>query len=143
MGTWSPGRIRLVWPEGHPQHGLEVVMRRQRIGEVIHSLADPPKSQEELAAMTPAEVAAWGIERSERSLAEYASLIVEWNFDPYGDGAPIPIDVAGIKLLDQDTYDAIDNAYTAAVRRVSPPLPQPSPDGAQLAEELTLPMEPL
>jgi hypothetical protein len=143
MGTWSPGRIRIVWPEGHPQYGLEVVMRRQQLGEVINSLVDPPRTREELERMTPKEVAEWSIARSERNLKDFAELVVSWNFDPYDTGEPIPVTVESVKLLDQATYDAIDEAYTAAVRRVAPPLPQPSPDGEPSGEELTLPQEPL
>lgn len=118
-------------------------MRRQRIGEVLGGLVDRPKTQEELEAMDPDELVIWGSERSERNIAEFAELIVEWNFDPYDTGEAIAIDADGVKLLDQDTYDAIQDAYTAATRKVAPPLPQPSDDGEPSPVALMLPQEPL
>jgi hypothetical protein len=143
MGTWSPGRIRLVFPEGHPQHGLEVVMRRQRIGEVLTDLiAAPPRTEDELAAMTRDERAAYAVALSERNIAEFASLVVGWNFVD-DDGEPVLPSAAGVMLLDQQAFESIQTAYTEATRRVSPPLPPPSDDGEPSEAALTLPMEPL
>lgn len=141
--TWSSGRIIIDFPPGHTQHGLEVVMRRQRIGEVLDSLADRPKTDAELAAMTPDEIAIWGTERSERNIAEFAELVIGWNFDPWELGEPIEISSRSVKLLDQNTYDAIQDAYTEATRRVAPPLPEPSDGGEPSEAALMLPQEPL
>lgn len=118
-------------------------MRRQRIGEVLAGLVDRPKTDDELAAMTPDEIAAWGTARSEANISEFADLIEEWNFDPFDTGTPIAIDAGSVKLLDQQTYDAIGDAYAEATRKVSPPLPQPSDGGESSAVALTLPQEPL
>lgn len=118
-------------------------MRRQRIGEVLSSLVDRPKTTDELTAMTPDEIAAWGTARSEANISEMADLIVEWNFDPYDLGTPIAIGADSVKLLDQQTYEAIGDAYAEATRKVSPPLPQPSPAGESSGVALTLPQEPL
>jgi hypothetical protein len=143
MGTWSPGRIRLVFPVGHPQHGLEVVMRRQRIGEILGDLAEAATgpTDEDFNAMPARERAANALKLSERNIVEFAGLVAEWNFAE--DGIPVPIDVEGVKRLDQQAFEAIQAAYAEATRKASPPLPQPSPNGEQSEAVLSLPQEPL
>jgi hypothetical protein len=150
--TWSAGRIIIGFPAGHPQHGLEVVMRRRRIGEVLNDLAEPaPKTREELEAMDRAEQAAELARLSQANLEEYASLIVDWNFAvPVKDertgkyvDQPVPVGVDGLLQMDDDTFTAIQEAYTTATRRVAPPLPEPSGGGEPSEEALMLPQEPL
>lgn len=144
MGTWSPGKIRLVFPEGHPQHGLEVVMRRQRIGEVLTDLtAGAPPSDEEFAAMSRDERAKYALERSQRNIEEFAGLVVSWNFAADETSEVLPVTADSVLLLDDGTFEALQDAYRAATRKVAPPLPQPSDGGEPSEEELTLPQEPL
>lgn len=150
--TWSAGRVVIDFPQGHPQHGLEVVMRRRRIGEVLDDLtAPPPKSREELTAMTREEQQAYTAQMSSDSIAELAGLIVDWNFAvPVKDeetGAwvdtPVPLGPDGVLLMDDDTFTAIQDAYRTATTRVAPPLPEPSDAGEPSEAALMLPQEPL
>lgn len=150
--TWSAGRIIIGFPEGHPQHGLEVVMRRRGIGEVLADLTSPPpKSREELQAMPREEVNAELLRISEQNMAEIADLVVDWNFavtvkdektGKWVDRA-VQVSLEGIRLMDDDTFAAIQDGYTEATRRVAPPLPQPSDGGEPSEVELKLPQEPL
>lgn len=117
-------------------------MRRQRIAEVLTDLtANTPPTDAEFEALTPQERAAYAVALSERNIAEFAGLVVEWNF--VDNDAPVPVSVDGVKMLDQQAFEAIQAAYIEATRKVSPPLPQPSPAGEPSEAALTLPMEPL
>lgn len=118
-------------------------MRRQRIGEVLSDLsAPPPPTDEQFERMTREEKAAYALDRSERNIAEFAGLVVEWNFAG-DDGEVLPITSDSVMLLDQQAFESIQNAYAEATRRVAPPLPRPSPAGELSEEALTLPQEPL
>lgn len=150
--TWSPGRVLVKFPKGHPQFGLEVLMRRQRVGEILDDVAaGAPLTEAEMAEMSRDEQTRWAVEQAERNIAEFAELLVEWNFalpevDPDTGkvvDAPVPATVDGVKLLDEETFRAIQDAYKSVTRLVAPPLPQPSDGGEQSEAALTLPQEPL
>lgn len=118
-------------------------MRRKRIGEVLSGLADGlPPSDEEFARMSREAQAEYALQRSERNIAEFASMVTEWNFTD-DDGQPVPITPEGVKLLDNQAYEAIEAAYDEATRKVPRPLPQPSPVGEPSEVALSLPQEPL
>lgn len=150
--TWSAGRIIIDFPEGHPQHGLEVVMRRRRIREVLDDLTvPPPKSREELAELSGEEQQAYVAQLTANAVGELIELVVDWNFAvPVKDektGAwvdkPQPVSIESAMLMDDDTFNAIQDAYRLATTRVAPPLPEPSDAGEPSEEALMLPQEPL
>lgn len=150
--TWSAGRIVICFPEGHEQHGLEVVMRRQRIGEVISGLnVAPPPTRDDFNAMPRDEAQAALARITENNLREFAELLVDWNFAvPVKDektgkwvDRPVPVGLEGARELDDDTFSAIQDAYLQATKRVAPPLPQPSDGGEPSEAALKLPQEPL
>jgi hypothetical protein len=122
-------------------------MRRQRIFEIMEDLEDAiaaaAPTGDEVAAMDPIERAKWAKRQSLKNVEEFVALVVEWNFDPDDTGVPAPVSVESAMQLDNDTFEAIQEHYAQATRKASPPLQQPSPDGAPSVEELTLPMEPL
>lgn len=153
MGTWSLGKINVRWPEGHPQHGLEVCLRRRPVGEVLEELKHPTDrptvSDEAFEAMTIEERARHSADIAEFNLREFAELLISWNFvqQTTVNGElieqPILADYEGLLEMDNETVSELRKAYDEATTRVAPPLPQPSDAGVPLEEALTLPQEPL
>lgn len=143
MGVWMPGTVTLEWSAGHYLHGLEIVMRRKSLGEVIDQWTALGAEMDETkwSALPLAERAA----KLRTSAEDLAALIVEWNGADRRTGEPIAPDADGVcRLLTFDDIEDVWTAYRERTTRVSPPLPQSSDDGsASEAQVLELPTEPL
>lgn len=132
------GRVILEWPEDHELHGLEVVMRRRPLGEVMDAWA----------AGDEVESIPWDdrtrkqhVEFNRRSVADLASLLVSWNLEddrgqpivlPDLDGTDEALDARVAVLLqhcDAPMITDMRTAYNTALIRVAPPLPQSSEPG--------------
>ena len=144
MALWQLGRIVLEWREPGPMQGLEIVMRRRPLGEVIEKvwLVDDPDRDDERrwSELTWAERA----ERARTSAANIVELVVSWNIDG-GDGEPAPVTAETLlQACDFDAINSIWEKYGEATTRVAPPLPSSS-GGGEPSEEtaLQLPTEPL
>jgi hypothetical protein len=140
MGNvWAPGVATLYWPEGHYLHGLEIVMRRRPLGEVLDLWREfGSDDQRLLRDMTPAERA----DSMQDSVEKLAKLVEEWNAVDRKTREPIEPTVEGLlATLGFDDVDDVWTAYRDATTRVAPPLPPSSADGSPSAEaELQLPM---
>lgn len=153
-GSWALGRILLRFPEGHPMHGLEVLMRRRlmrepEIDEYFEWLSD-----EQLEELSDGAKREYAEALTEHRCAQFARLLIRWNFTeivetegPNGEivetEVKVPPTAEGVGRLDVETFTALWLAYDEATTRVAPPLPQRSDDGERSEVESTLPQESL
>lgn len=118
------GRVILEWPEDHELHGLEVVCKRQPLGEVIAEWADDIDDTT-WDAMTRDQ----RTERTRANAAKLADLIVEWNFED-AKGQTVKPTAAGVLAhCDGLMISDMRTAYNTAISRVAPPLPTSSGPG--------------
>lgn len=119
------GRVILEWPEDHELHGLEVVCKRQTLGEALAEWADDDVDAAAWDALTRDQRA----ERTRRNAAKIADLIVEWNFED-AKGQPVKPTAAGVLAhCDGLMISEMRTAYNTAISRVAPPLPTSSGPG--------------
>jgi hypothetical protein len=151
-GSWALGRIWLKFPPGHPQHGLEVLMRRRLMREAEPDEEFDWLTDEQFEALTQKDRRAYLAAQVEHRCREFARLLIKWNFDEpvyddegdeTGERIKVPPTAEGVGRLDPETFAALWTAYNEATTVVPPPLSQPSDAGEPSAEELTLPQEPL
>jgi hypothetical protein len=122
---WQRGKITLVWSEGHDLHGLEIVMRRRALGEIIQGWQEEGNDDRPWSEMSGPEKAA----QARRNAAYLAGLIVSWNLAG-DDGAPVAPTVEGLlRACDDDMIADMRTAYLEATLRVAPPLPASSDAG--------------
>jgi hypothetical protein len=131
------GRIILEWPEGHDLHGLEVVMRRRPLGEVMDAWA----TADELESIPwDDRTKEQHIELNRRNVAELAGMLVSWNFEDQR-GRPVVLPEAlerRVEVLlrhcDAPMITDMRTAYNTALIRVAPPLPPSSAPGPEATE---------
>jgi hypothetical protein len=135
VGFQRQGRIyRLVWPEGHENHGLEVRVRAlsiddlSRIGGMAELDLSRDNGPEALGAL-------------DDMLALFASKLVGWNIDD-DQGEPVPATLAGVKAQDLDFVLELVDAWMTAAAGVAPPLSESSTGGGTPLAA-SIPMEPL
>lgn len=71
----------------------------------------------------------------------FAQALASWNLEEE-DGTPIPTSLDGIRSLEPTLALSLIRSWVTATVGVSPPLPQPSPDGKP-SLEASMPMVPL
>lgn len=133
MGFKREAKVyKLVWPEDHENHGLEVRMRGLAVGELaaLGGMADlgGPATAEALAAL-------------DDLLRLFASKLVGWNLDD-DQGEPVPATYDGVQTLDNEFVMQLVDAWMTATAGVSPPL-SPSSIGGGTSLAGSIPMEPL
>lgn len=134
MGYRSKGkRYRLVWPEDHAQHGLEIVTR----GATVQTIMDASRAQ--TVVKRHGTLSPEGIEAVETMLGILASALIDWNFED-DDGNQVKADRAGLKQLDDDELLNVLTCWTKAVTGVDVPLGRPS---TPIGKAPPIPMEPI
>jgi hypothetical protein len=135
MGFRRQSKVfRLVWPEGHDNHGLEVKVGALSIGELskIGGMAEldlqADNGPEAMAAL-------------DEMLALFADKLASWNLEDE-DGAPVPADLDGVRGQDLDFIMEMVDAWMTAAAGVLPPLSSGSTDGGTPLAA-SIPMEPL
>jgi hypothetical protein len=135
VGFQRQGKVyRLVWPEGHDNHGLEVRMRPLSIAELqqIGSMAELDLSSD----AGPEAMAAL-----DDMIGLFASKLIGWNLDD-DQGEPVPATFDGAKAQDTDFVLELIDAWMTAAAGVTPPLPNGSTGGGTPLAA-SIPMEPL
>jgi hypothetical protein len=109
---------RLIWPEEHELHGLEVTVRGLPIGDlqVIAGLAPDGAVGSTAKDVTPL-------------LKLFAKALVSWNFEDE-DGTPVGTSLAELEAQDLRFLLPVIMAWVQEVSTVADPLPTPSGDGA-------------
>lgn len=134
-GTWTPGTVTLAWPEGHYLCGLELVMRRRSVADLLaiwREAADEGSVPDDRPALVKRA------DNFEETVALLAPLIVSWT----GPGEPT-VDTL-LATFGPEDIDDVWSAYNDATSRVSRPLPSSSGDGQPSeAPEFDLPTVPL
>lgn len=135
MGFRRQSRVyRLVWPEGHDNHGLEVRMRPLSIDELarIGGMADldltrdsGPEAQAALDDM----------------LRLFADKLIGWNLDD-DQGDEVPATFEGVRAQDLDFVLELVDAWMTAAAGVDSPLSDGSTAGGTSVAE-SIPMVPL
>lgn len=152
MAGWSLGRILIKFPPGHPQHGLEVLMRRRLVREPNPEEEFEWLTEEEESALTQAEKRAYLERLTVFRCEQFARYLIRWNFtEPEYDEdgvetgieKPVPPTAEGVGRLDAATLAALWLAYNSEVTTVAPPLSQPSDGGERSEVESTLSQETL
>lgn len=141
MGFKRNRSVIVEFDEGHPDHGLVVVMRPMSVGQMssLVGLQDQLRSA--------GRVNEDGSEAREKLCALLAANLRSWNLDSDDTGEPVPASLAGV--LDQEFPFVLQilNAWLAHFMGVTEksPLDSQSDDGGTLKppEELTLPQETL
>ncbi|GGU13294.1 hypothetical protein [Streptomyces violascens] len=116
-------RINLAFEPDHDYHGLEVTLRKLNLQEFldINGIGDV----EDMHAG--------------HQLRTMGEKLLSWNLEDE-DGQPVPATVDGVLRQDKDLMIAICSAWLDALRGVSAPLEQSSPDtGPSL--EASIPMD--
>jgi hypothetical protein len=151
-GSWSLGRVWLKFPEGHPQHGLEVLMRRRLMREPEGEEVFDYLTDEQYEALPQRERQTYLVAQTEHRCKEFARLLIKWNLtekvydddgEETGEEIRIPPTAEGVGHLDPATFVTLWDAYNDAVLVVAPPLQRRSDDGEPSEEALTLPQESL
>ena len=117
---------KLVWPEGHVMHGLEIRMRGMSLAELDRLSAFEARGKEVTTGDRVAEM---------RAMAElFSSRLISWNLeDESGESAGTsPDDVA---KADLGVVMSAIGAWQKEVTRVPDPLPQSSSDGQRYLGE--------
>ncbi len=126
MGYRRIRTLHLTFEQPHDLAGLEVVMRRPRMRDLLD--AD--------------SFLATGAQRDEstvRAIETLAEAIESWNLED-DDGEPVEPSLDVLKDLDPDFTLGLVQAWTGQFRAVTPPLERPSPAGEPFPEA-SLPME--
>jgi hypothetical protein len=111
---------KLVWPEGHTFHGLEIRMRGMSLAE-LDSLAKFERPEGD------ATVASRAAEM--HAMTElFSARLISWNLEDEN-GAPVGTDVDSVAAADLGVVMSAIGAWQREVTRVPDPLPQSSSDG--------------
>lgn len=118
---------KLVWPEGHDLHGLEIRARSCPIGEMF----ELNRLSQKLTGGKP------DMDAFTRVLDIFAKAIVRWNLEDDNGGA-VPPGRAGLNELSTTELIAVVTAWAQTITQVSTPLGRRStPTGIP-----EIPMEP-
>lgn len=111
---------KLLWPEGHQFHGLEIRMRGMSLAELERlSAFERSKGDADVAGRT-AEI---------RAMAElFSHRLISWNLEDE-EGRPVGTDPDSIASADLGLVMSAIGAWEREVTRVPDPLPQGSSDG--------------
>lgn len=139
---WQRRNLKLKFAEGTEYDGLEIVMKRLAIGDLL--------SVSKLAQVTKTE------EGATAAFAELLEIVakslVSWNIED-DDGNPVPIELGkvghtdefgvshastGLYNLDVELINTVVASWLSAAAGVSPPLPKNSNSGEQSLEEFDL-----
>ena len=114
---------RLIWPEGHQFHGLEIRMRGMSLAELERlSAFERTKKDSEAGSDVVARMAEM------RAMVElFSSRLISWNLTENGE--PVGTDPDSIASADLGVVMSAIGAWQKEVTRVPDPLPQSSSDG--------------
>lgn len=135
MGHRRKSKVyKLVWPEDHENHGLEVCVKSLSTAELMRlgSLADKDLTED----LSPEAMAAL-----EDMMRLFASKLVKWNLEDE-DGEPVPATYEGLNSQELDFTMELIDAWMNTVAGIAAPLGANSSAGNP-ALEASLPMEPL
>lgn len=111
---------KLVWPEGHTFHGLEVRMRGMSLAELDALSAFEAQGKEVTTGDRVAEM---------RAMAQlFSSRLIAWNLEDEK-GAPVGTDMESVAAADLGVVMSAIGAWQKEVTRVPDPLPQGSSAG--------------
>lgn len=116
---------RLVWPQGHVMHGLEIRMRGMTLAEL-----------DKLSAFEAGREATTGDRVAEmRAMAElFSSRLISWNLEDEN-GTPLGTSPDDVARADLGVVMSAIGAWQKEVTRVPDPLPQSSSAGLRYQGE--------
>lgn len=129
MGFQRPN-YRLLWPEGHELHGLEVVTRGLSIGDL-----------KLIAGLAPGADVRTNVQDLAPLLDVFARSLVSWNFEDEA-GDPVGTSREDLDAQDMRLLMPIVMTWVGEVSNIPDPLPRVSPPGGTFPVE-SIPMESL
>lgn len=130
MGFRTPD-YRLIWPEGHELHGLEVTTSGLSIGDL-----------RTVSGLAPTAARSASVDDVEPLLEVFARALVAWNFEDK-DGNPVGTSLADLRQQDMRVLMPVIMTWVSEVSTIPDPLPKPSGDGAPTELLDSIPMESL
>jgi hypothetical protein len=125
--------VRLVWPEDHELHGLEVRVKSAPIDVIMRAMELKSQGDEDSEQMDTSEVM--------EMFTTFADYLVSWNLEDEAD-KPVPTTLAGIRTLDLPFFFDMFSAWLGAIKDVPKDLGKGSSSGVTFPEA-SLPMDPL
>jgi hypothetical protein len=130
---------KLVFPDGHDLHGLEIRTRGAAVGDLL-TLTKAYGVAQAATAAGAAMSATDAREAVEALVALFGRALISWNLDDEDD-QPVPADPKGLESLDFAELLAIVMAWAKRVSEVSAPLGLPStPTGMSTSTLAMVPM---
>ncbi len=117
---------KLVWPDGHTLHGLEIRMRGMSLAELDTLSAFEAQGKEVSTGSRVAEM---------RAMAQlFSSRLISWNLQDEN-GQDVGTSIDDILKADLGVVMSAIGAWQKEVTRVPDPLPQSSSDGLRYQGE--------
>lgn len=131
MGFKREARIiKLVWPEDHELHGLEVRVKSAPLGILMRAM--------ELKNLGDADLEKMDTDEIMEMFTTFADYLADWNLEDEND-QPVPATLDGIRTQDLSFFFDMYTAWLGAVKEVSQDLGKGSASGVKFPEA-SLPM---